>query len=246
MLSVLLYFGLALACVGGVSLLYPPRFLRIATRRRGAIALCCGLLLAGAAALWPSPLRRSARQAVRLDEYVPQYQFGEFHKRRVHASPDRIFAAIHAVTAGEIRLFRALTWVRNPRWPWQPTKESILAAPPGKPILNVATQSGFLILAEDPPHELVIGSYVVRPSTGAPPRAAEFAAVEMAGYAKAAMDFRVEDEGNGFCLLTTETRVLATDEDTRRRFALYWRLIYPGSALIRHSWLEAIARRAEG
>jgi len=31
---------------------------------------------------------------------------------------------------------------------------------------------------------------------------------------------------------------------TRRRFAGYWRIIYPGSALIRRMWLRAVARRA--
>ncbi len=45
--------------------------------------------------------------------------------------------------------------------------------------------------------------------------------------------------------LTTETRVFATDSRARRRFAVYWRVIYPGSALIRRSWLDAIKRRAE-
>ncbi len=29
------------------------------------------------------------------------------------------------------------------------------------------------------------------------------------------------------------------------RFAIYWRVIYPGSALIRRMWLDAIRRRAE-
>jgi hypothetical protein len=40
------------------------------------------------------------------------------------------------------------------------------------------------------------------------------------------------------------THVFATDT-ARRRFALYWRIIYPGSAFIRRMWLQAIKRRAE-
>lgn len=32
---------------------------------------------------------------------------------------------------------------------------------------------------------------------------------------------------------------------TRKKFAAYWRLIYPGSALIRRMWLEALKRHAE-
>jgi hypothetical protein len=37
--------------------------------------------------------------------------------------------------------------------------------------------------------------------------------------------------------------VFASDASARRRFAIYWRLIYPGSALIRRMWLRAIEKR---
>lgn len=60
------------------------------------------------------------------------------------------------------------------------------------------------------------------------------------------MNFRIDDVGPGVCQVTTETRVHATDDDVRRRFKVYWRLIYPGSALIRQTWLRAIKVRAEG
>jgi hypothetical protein len=59
------------------------------------------------------------------------------------------------------------------------------------------------------------------------------------------LHIRIEDAGPAACTLTTETRVYATDASTRRRFALYWRVIYPGSALIRRMWLRAIAHRAQ-
>jgi hypothetical protein len=38
--------------------------------------------------------------------------------------------------------------------------------------------------------------------------------------------------------------VFANSSGARRRFAVYWRLIYPGSAIIRRMWLGAIERRA--
>jgi hypothetical protein len=34
-------------------------------------------------------------------------------------------------------------------------------------------------------------------------------------------------------------------DDAHRTFAVYWRIIRPGSGIIRRSWLEAIKRRAE-
>jgi hypothetical protein len=45
--------------------------------------------------------------------------------------------------------------------------------------------------------------------------------------------------------LRTETRVVATDAASRRRFGRYRRLIQPGSALVRRGWLAAAKRRAE-
>jgi len=59
------------------------------------------------------------------------------------------------------------------------------------------------------------------------------------------MNFLVEESRPDKCTVTTETRVYATDASSRRRFATYWRLIYPGSALIRRMWLRAVKHRAE-
>ena len=65
------------------------------------------------------------------------------------------------------------------------------------------------------------------------------------GVAKAAMNFRIEDAGDGAWLVSTETRVHATDTSARRAFARYWTVIRPGSGFIRRMWLRAIKRRAE-
>jgi hypothetical protein len=111
-----------------------------------------------------------------------------------------------------------------------------------------------MLLAEDA-DELVIGTLVIVSGRtgGAPPTSqdrrgaltpARFAALADPGYAKAAMSFRCIQETGGWCRLTTETRVFATSPGASRRFAAYWRLIYPGSAVIRRMWLRAIRDRA--
>src|SRR2546422_11129974 len=94
--------------------------------------------------------------------------------------------------------------------------------------------------------EIVVGTVVIAPPGARRPRTAEeFQRPCGPGYAKAVMNFRIEDAGRGCCVVRTETRVHATDARTRRRFAAYWWVIYPGSALIRRMWLRAIRRRAE-
>lgn len=60
------------------------------------------------------------------------------------------------------------------------------------------------------------------------------------------MNFFVRTDGRGGSFVSTDTRVYANDDSSRRRFAMYWRVIYPGSSLIRVMWLRAIQRRAEG
>jgi hypothetical protein len=57
---------------------------------------------------------------------------------------------------------------------------------------------------------------------------------------------RCELDARGGSLVTTETRVHATDRNPVRRFGVYWRIIQPWSAVIRRMWLRAIDRRATG
>jgi len=59
------------------------------------------------------------------------------------------------------------------------------------------------------------------------------------------MNFLVTANPRGGSDLSTETRVYANNASTTRQFAIYWRLIHPGSDIIRRMWLRAIKRRAE-
>jgi hypothetical protein len=236
--------GLAAGFLGLISLLRPLSFLGISTRRRGAVLMAAGAGLGFAGVALPAPEQRAPARTSRLDEIIPVYQFSEFHECRVQASPAKVHDAVWAVTASDIRLFRTLTWIRSPHL-GRGGRESILNASAEKPILKVATASGFLLLADEP-SEIVVGSLVIAPRQSGVMLAGpqDFAALDAPGFAKAVMNFRIEDEGGGWARLTTETRVDATDASARRRFAAYWRLIYPGSALIRREWLRAIRERA--
>lgn len=72
--------------------------------------------------------------------------------------------------------------------------------------------------------------------------AEDFVGFATPGYAKAAMSFSARSVGDR-CQLVTETRVLATDEESRRAFGHYWLFIHPASATIRRTWLQAASRR---
>ena len=66
----------------------------------------------------------------RLEEFVPVYQFNEVHRIRIRAPKIRIHRSIKEVTAGEITLFRALSWIRRFG---RTGPESILNAPSHEP-----------------------------------------------------------------------------------------------------------------
>ena len=179
----------------------------------------------------------------RLDEFASVYQFSEVHRIRIRASASRIYRSIKEVTAPEITLFRALTFIRRLG---KPGPDSILHPPNDEPLLEVATRTGFMPLADEPEHELVVGTVVIAPRDLKRPATPEqFKELAAAGVAKAVMNFRMEPDGEGTWVVSTETRVHATDASARRRFAGYWALIRPGSGFIRRMWLRAIKRRAE-
>ncbi len=235
--------ALALVLLGLGSLLRPLRFLKIRTRRTALLVLASGLALLVVALSLPVFPPRLPGPRMAIDEVVPSYQFGEAHEILIAATPERVLTATRAVTAGEIRFFRLLTWLRSPRLPGR-GDESILNPGADRPILDVALRSGFVLLREEEDRELVFGA-VVCCGRRVPPRSAEEFQTLSGSLARAVINFHVEDAGGGRSRLVTQTRVATTDARSERVFARYWRVIYPGSALIRRMWLRAIKARAE-
>ena len=236
--------GLAAALIGTVSLAKPMPLVGIGNRSQAAVWLTLGVLAIVVAILWPAPDIDVTEPRTALDGTTPSYQFHEFHAIAIRATPERIHRAIRDVTADEILLFHTLTWIRRFG---RPAPESVLNAPERQPLLDVATRTTFLTLA-DTPDEIVVGTVVIAPP-GWRRRTLQtpdefFAVRQRSGFALGTMNFEVRREGDE-SIVTTETRVHATDPESRRRFAVYWRLIYPGSAFIRRMWLRAIKNRAE-
>jgi hypothetical protein len=240
------YAGLIGMALGAASIVKPLRFAGVRTRGAGAAIAGAAAIVTAAGVLIPSPLERVTDVRTDLDRAMPAWQFRERHRIHVDARPEEVYRAMFAVTAGEIALLRLLTWIRAPHFSARP--ESIMNPPADKPILDMAMRTSFMRLSERPPSELVMGTLVagrVRP-LGREPTLADFVALNAPGIAKAAVNFLIEPSEGGGSDLATETRVFATDARTVRIFTGYWRVIYPGSALIRIMWLRAIKARAEG
>ena len=245
--SALLYLGLVLACVSGAATVRPLR--PFAPRARAAKLALAGAGLAAVAALWPASRQHARGQASLLDRFTPAWEFDERHQAFVAAPPERVFTAVKQVRPGEIRLFLLLTGLRGLN-PWRALGRGVPPVEKQPPLLEISQRGGFIVLGEEPGREVVQGtcSQFWRFSGGGScpdiRTPEQFLAFEQPGYAKATINFRVEAVPGG-SQLTTQTRILALDDGARRRFGVYWRIIYPGSALIRRGWLEAIKWRAE-
>jgi hypothetical protein len=170
-----------------------------------------------------------------IDQIMPAYDRREVHRHSTAAPAPALWDAVHNLNGDELRLMQMLMGLRT------------LGRGGGagdRTVLEGFERMGFRIVAEDPGEELVIAGIGRFWKLSGGLRRVEgpehFTRFEEPGYAKVAFNFRLADGK-----LSTETRIAGTDAHARRRFGLYWRLIRPGSGLIRREWLRAIARRAQ-
>ena len=181
-----------------------------------------------------------------IDDHLPHADFAERHALRVHAPPERAYAAARRLDLSGSVLVRTLFALRS--------VPALLTRRPrgGEGALGTTMdrllRNGFILLGERPPHEFVLGlvGRFWTPAGGIERvHPAELAVFDRPGMAVAAWNFTVlpTDEGS---LVATETRVRCTDEAARRSFARYWRFVRPFSGLIRMEALRAIRRSAEG
>jgi hypothetical protein len=184
-----------------------------------------------------------------LDNFLPAYDFNEVHSININASPDTIMNAVKALPPSEISsIFRILFAIRElPARLMGNNNPTLLDA---KPLLDQMFDNDFFVLAETK-EEFVFGaigqfwelsggkSVVVTDPQ-------EFLEFDQPDYAKVVANFFISPHGGrGDFRVTTETRIHIAEPKTRRKFATYWWIIYPGSAWIRQMWLKSIKRRAE-
>lgn len=237
--------GLLVGLVALAALVRPAAWLWLPTRRLAAVALAAGAATVVAALAWPPSMRRSAAPHQRLDDFLPEYQASEHHEARTHAPLARVVAAVREVRLADMPAAQVLMRLRSL------ADGPLRRDPPGDgSLLDTMLQpgSGFLVLDDGDPRDRLYGMAGAPWSSAAAPDvhdAAAFLAFADPGNVRVAFDFQVAEEPGGVVRLSTETRILGTDAAARRTFARYWRIVYPGSAIIRRVWLDAIVRRAE-
>lgn len=184
-----------------------------------------------------------------LDRYLPDYDFNEVHTIEIDASPENSYTAFKTLRVSE--LSRLADWLMKIRG--LPAKlinrNSSLDSPKeDRVFLKQMLENGFILLS-DTKQEIVFGmiGQFWKPVGNQPLKVAtpdEFLKFKKEGYVKVAANMLFKKTGDK-TVLTSETRVCATDSKARIKFALYWLIIRPASGLIRIIWLNAIKKKAE-
>lgn len=185
---------------------------------------------------------------MKINEFLPQYDFNEIHQVKVRANPQVTFAAMKDLQPSE--LSPLVFFMLNLReLPAILTGKARRIQTEQKPFLSQLYEGGFLPL-EETTDEIVFGlvGQFWKLTGGEEPSgvtdAKGFLSFSRTDFAKVAANLSVQPVSDG-SLLSTETRIWAPDAKTRKKFSLYWRLISLGSGWIRVLWLHAIRRRAE-
>jgi hypothetical protein len=190
-----------------------------------------------------------------LDDFQPDYDFTEVHSIQVRASAETTYTCIKELTPAEISpVMRLLIWLRA--LPERLVGRQGMPFGREEPMLSQMAASGFTILAEHPPTEIVFGILV--PSTIGrfwqkssalrlrPTNVRDFSTFNKPEYIRVVANLLVKDTDRpDYVSVRTESRCRALSPQALMDFAPYWRLIRPFSGLIRIVWLRGIKRRAE-
>lgn len=190
-----------------------------------------------------------------LDDLLPEYNFTEIHHNKVKASTEAVYRAAVEITPVEINFIMRLLFFLSDL-PERAVGRKASMTDKRRPLLQEMLQSGFTLLAEQEPHEIVFG-LVVPGNIGrfwqkssaqniVPADAGEFLAFNNPDYLLVVGNILVGDmDESGMVDISTESRTRALSRRSYKKFIPYWRIIRPFSGLIRRLWLRGIKRRAE-
>ena len=164
-----------------------------------------------------------------IDKYMRHFDFREHHFKKVKGQPENIYPLMKRTNLSGSFIINLLFKLKG--------------IPAGITTINDLEKMGFIKLEENYGKEILFGIVTLSwMFNGCELKITpeEFIELNDKGYIKAVINFHITKENDDTTLLSTETRVLCTDESIRKKFRLYWLLISPFSRLIRRLMLKEI------
>ena len=178
-----------------------------------------------------------------IDNFIPEPEVVEHHQIGVNAPADIVLDTAKEMEVLNSPVVRALIRLRELALGGEPDTR-----PHPARLLAQMQSIGWVVLAEQPGREIVLGS-VTQPWQAAPVfrsiAATEFRDFAEPGYVKIAWTLRADPVSASSSVFHTETRVCTTDGEARMRFRRYWSFVAPGVELIRLVMLLPLKHDAE-
>jgi hypothetical protein len=177
-----------------------------------------------------------------INKWMPQFHTTDAHSISIASSPHEIYYAVRNLEMKKSLIIRVLFSLRSFDFTFS-RKENALGL-----TFEDLLKSGFILLEENPPTELVlglVGKFWTTSGCIEHMNDEAFSHFDKRGYTTAVWNFHLDGQPNGETILSTETRVFCTDDVSRTKFLRYWFLIGPFSGLIRKAMLRTIKRQVE-
>jgi hypothetical protein len=247
--SYFFWIGTILAIIGLVSLIQPLIFLFVFNRMIAAFVLIGGILISAVSLLWPATMHHSSTD-LEIDKLLPDYTSKEYHEVIVNASVEAAKQTLQSTGVSDIPVVHLLLKIRG----IADEKDMSNAAANNRACSDTFSTPDFNFFVVNPNELITVmilqASMITNGSKKipAPPeitKLEQFSAFNQPGYVKVAVNFRFVNRDNGQTLMSTETRNWPVTKKDARTFGIYWRIIYPGSAMIRRIWLDVINKKAQ-
>jgi hypothetical protein len=184
----------------------------------------------------------------RIDEFLPAHDFAARYEIRINAPASVIYECLLSADFSELWLVRVLMTLR--------TAKRLPRSRAPKDLRQRLQGTGFVILAEVPANELVIGVagrfWRLDGGRCLDITRSNFVDFSHPGYAKVAWNFKLRPESQectsfsiGNTILSTETRIKCYGSAARWKFGIYWGVVGPFSGLMRRAILRQVKAKAE-
>lgn len=245
--SYFFWLGLTFGAIGLVSFIQPLIFLFVFNRTVAAVVSVSGLLISIISLFWPVIVHQ-AQSHFKIDTLLPNYSFNEFHEVRIKSTPEKVKHTFRITGVKDISLVNFLMKIRG-FTDDKNIKDRVAINQVASGAFSTPDFNFFMFDSEE-----YISVMIIKASMKTSRSAKIFNIPEIAklddflsfstpGYVKVVINFRFVSINKEETQLTTETRIQGITPNDSRIFGIYWRIIYPGSAIIRRLWLDTIRKK---
>jgi len=248
--SYFFWIGVILIITGVISLFCPLSFLFILNRIIAIGVLIAGIFISAVSLLCPFKIRHSPTDNQVIDSLMPVFSSNEYHEVRIPASIETIKQVLKVTGVKDIPAARLLLKIRGIADEEVDLKEMESNESAGSDTVSTPDFKFFVVAPDEWITVMMIN--LTSPcqnenkSTSLEITTLEqFKSFHEPGSVKVAVNFRFIRITDHETILSTETRNNGITPKDNRTFSFYWKIIYPGSAIIRRVWLDTINKNAQ-